>query len=366
MVISRILLIGLLIIGFWTSWGGAQESEVHLMAYLTSFDYDEELKKLGHVYNLYVDKNRKEVLVLDSFRSKITFYKLENLYPYLTLDFRSGINSPVGAVVDREGYIYVLQNLSEERSEILIFNRGCLKEGAIVSEKGHRIMSFAVNSKGEIYALLYKTFSGNGNGWHTKVFVYNRKGELLREVDFTNMGLKFSASLVKIDQKDNLYFIDTQAGRIYCFDSNLRFRFSFGEKGGVTGKLSQPKDIAIDEEKGLAYVVDYMRHVVNVYDLKQEGKYVYEFGGYGNVEGWFLFPSAVGVDDQGRVYVADTFNKRVQVLTPYSGLAKNLDKIKDIPPNRVVKLKDLETDSAYSTIKLSQRHLLNVAENLLF
>ena len=62
------------------------------------------------------------------------------------------------------------------------------------------------------------------------------------------------------------------------------------------------------------YVVDYMRHTVNVYD--KDGKYLFEFGGLGWGEGWFQYPKDIAIDSQGRIFVADTFNDRVDVFKP--------------------------------------------------
>ncbi|RMF99597.1 MAG: 6-bladed beta-propeller, partial [Nitrospirae bacterium] len=62
------------------------------------------------------------------------------------------------------------------------------------------------------------------------------------------------------------------------------------------------------------YIVDFMRHAVSVYDYR--GRFLFEFGGKGWSSGWFLFPRYLDVDSKGRVFVADTFNQRVQVFKP--------------------------------------------------
>ena len=95
-------------------------------------------------------------------------------------------------------------------------------------------------------------------------------------------------------------------------DARERFLFKFGQKGGSTGKLSRPQGIAVDSRRGRIYVVDYMRHTVNVYS--RGGIYLYELGGRGWGPGWFNYPTDVAVDERGYLLVADLFNQRVQVL----------------------------------------------------
>jgi DNA-binding beta-propeller fold protein YncE len=88
--------------------------------------------------------------------------------------------------------------------------------------------------------------------------------------------------------------------------------FSFGQKGGSSGKASRPRGLALDQNRQLIYVVDYMRHTILVYSF--DGNYLTEFGGLGYSEGWFYYPNDIAVDDQGRSIIADYFNHRVQIL----------------------------------------------------
>lgn len=55
-----------------------------------------------------------------------------------------------------------------------------------------------------------------------------------------------------------------------------------------------------------------MRHTILVFDMA--GRYIFEFGGRGTGPMWFNFPTAIDVDRQGRVVIADLFNNRIQIL----------------------------------------------------
>ena len=114
------------------------------------------------------------------------------------------------------------------------------------------------------------------------------------------------------DSAGHLYILSEETSRVYVYSPNEEFLFSFGQKGGSTGKMSRPKSLVIDEKKKAVYVVDYMRHTVLIFDLG--GKFMYEFGGLGGAPGWFQYPTALALNREGHLLVADLFNQRVQIL----------------------------------------------------
>jgi len=117
---------------------------------------------------------------------------------------------------------------------------------------------------------------------------------------------------VAIDSIGNIYLVSAQTAKIYVYGPDESFLFSFGQKGGSPRQMSTPRSLAIDENRGLIYVADYMRHTILAYNLA--GEYLFEFGGRGFGPGWFNFPSGIAVNRHGQVIVADLFNNRVQVL----------------------------------------------------
>ena len=118
---------------------------------------------------------------------------------------------------------------------------------------------------------------------------------------------------VVVDRNGRIYILCPDLGRIFVLDAEWNFLFAFGVKGGASGKLSQPRSIAVDVDRQVVYVVDYMRHTIVVYNY-QDGKLLFEFGGLGDSPGWFQYPNHVAVDRNGHVLVADFFGHKVQVL----------------------------------------------------
>ena len=76
--------------------------------------------------------------------------------------------------------------------------------------------------------------------------------------------------------------------------------------------------MAIDGD-GRLYVVDTTAHTVKVYDLPDEvtevPSYVGSFGVEGFDDGTFQYPNGIAIDGDGRIYVTDRENNRVQVWT---------------------------------------------------
>ena len=83
--------------------------------------------------------------------------------------------------------------------------------------------------------------------------------------------------------------------------------------------FNAPRDIAIAAD-GSLFVADSRNH--RIVHLDQQGMFLNAFGGYGNVMdgevpgGLMNEPWGVAVGPDGNVYVADTWNHRIQVFTP--------------------------------------------------
>lgn len=136
---------------------------------------------------------------------------------------------------------------------------------------------------------------------------------------------------IMTDSDGHLFFLSEETSKVYVHTVNEEFLFSFGEKGGSTGKMSRPRGIAINESRKTIYIVDYMRHTILAFDLA--GKYLYEFGGRGSGPLWFNFPNSITVDRKGRLIVADLFNNRVQILkTEYDMTFTDSKGLKAGPP----------------------------------
>jgi DNA-binding beta-propeller fold protein YncE len=89
----------------------------------------------------------------------------------------------------------------------------------------------------------------------------------------------------------------------------------YGEKSIESGSLALPYfvDIAVDQY-GIINALDATSR--KIYQYNQEGHLLAVFGGHGNVKGTFEYPSSIGVDRQGRIFVLDRDRNNIQVFEP--------------------------------------------------
>jgi DNA-binding beta-propeller fold protein YncE len=104
--------------------------------------------------------------------------------------------------------------------------------------------------------------------------------------------------------------VDAMNFRVQLFDREGNFQGVIGTSGGPRGLIYRPKGIALDSE-GHIYLVEAEHGIVNVFD--REGRLLYNFGN-GTGFGQFLLPTGLFIDRNDRVYLADSYNHRVQVF----------------------------------------------------
>jgi len=97
----------------------------------------------------------------------------------------------------------------------------------------------------------------------------------------------------------------------YTATSNeiLRFERAWGRQGTGTGDFYLPYGVTADSA-GNIYIADTYNNRVQVFDAN--GTYKGNWGQKGTGQGSFVLPYDVAVDRQGYVYVADTYNFRIQ------------------------------------------------------
>ena len=291
---------------------------------------DYEGLKLSYPGNVLVDSVKKEIYVVDSGNNRILIYA-SDFYPLSSINKTYGINSPVGIAIDSEGYLFIAQAQGKEnkKGKISILNPSLGLKKDIYFEGFEGADHFAPNNiaisnKGHIYV--------TGNSYRG-VVVMNKEGMFshsLTPVDRLGNSSEEKATIrdVEIDNQGNIYLLSEDMGRIYVYDSQERYLFKFGQKGGSSGKLSRPRGIAVDGVRKRIYVIDYMRHTANAYS--NDGQFLFEFGGKGWGKGWFNYPTDIAVDTLCNVLIVDTFNNRVQVLKIQE--APSIEKVKQLKP----------------------------------
>ncbi|WHZ22955.1 MAG: hypothetical protein OJF47_002067 [Nitrospira sp.] len=129
-----------------------------------------------------------------------------------------------------------------------------------------------------------------------------------------------------------LYVADTFSSRIRAVDpATGRIETAVGDGGTYryqgpdephSQSLSRPTGIAVGP-KGNLFITDSDSHLIRVWErtsktiTRLSGTGVAQFGGDGGdaLAGSLSYPFGVAVDASGTVYIADTFNHRIRVLT---------------------------------------------------
>jgi DNA-binding beta-propeller fold protein YncE len=114
-----------------------------------------------------------------------------------------------------------------------------------------------------------------------------------------------------IDDSDRLFAADSGLRHVVVFDKNRKI------EGAISEGLVDPGGLAIDNENRLLYVTDAEQDLVMVYDADPPFKLIRKLGKPGTkhtstVPGEFAKPVGVAVDQDGNVFISDTWNTRIE------------------------------------------------------
>jgi len=146
-----------------------------------------------------------------------------------------------------------------------------------------------------------------------KVLVIDRTAQVVRTLGEKEK-LNFPNG-VAVDDGGNVYVSDSNNGRLLMFDAAGAVRAQVG-RGSGQGNLGLPRGVAVDGQ-GRVHVADTTGQGVFIYRAPSGDSRILDYlgyiGGEGVADAQFEYPNSVAIDARGRVYVADTFNDRVQI-----------------------------------------------------
>lgn len=215
-------------------------------------------------------------------------------------------HQPAYAAVDPiSTEVYVTDRLA---GTVYIYDKeGTFERELVLSEPqpGWQPMALTFDAAGTLYVT---DFSGP----FQKVLVIDRDLNVVRTLGET-ANLNFPNG-VAVDKAGTVYVTDSNNGRLVSFGNDGRGVVRIG-RGAGQGNLGLPRGLAIDGSDRV-FAVDTTGQGVLVYralNADEQVAYLGLFGTQGIADGQFSFPTGIAIDAHGRVYVADTFNDRVQL-----------------------------------------------------
>ena len=149
------------------------------------------------------------------------------------------------------------------------------------------------------------------------IMVYDRNGKYLRRIGGPKVFERLSS--VTVDAAGARVFVTDIGGvssdqhKIHVFDINSGAHlFDLGKRGIGPGEFNLPRDVAIGAD-GRIYVVDGGNFRVQVFD--RNGKFMTAFGSVGKQLGNFARPKEIATDPAGNVYVVDAAFGNFQIFT---------------------------------------------------
>jgi len=295
--------------------------------------FSKEVKKpLGMKYfnnQLYVcDYADKCIYILDDsgkIINKIVYSEMKSPFDVNVLDDKIIVSDTLAHRVlqfDKNGQFYGLYGLEYDN-------------------KGAFISPISIVTSSDYIMVLDKSLNA--------IQIFNGDGQLVRTCDITS-DIK---APIAIDYRDGInYLLDKENSKVVAYDMYGQIKYNWGKKGSKTGELLNPQDFCVYDNK--VYIADSGNCRVQVFSL--DGTFISQFGNIdqmvlpksisvnatkiavsdialnritifdhngnllktigkkGSDIGSYLGISGINIDETDNIYIADSFNNRLQIL----------------------------------------------------
>ena len=190
--------------------------------------------------------------------------------------------------------------------------------GVAVNSKGHIFVFSRGNTRGPAYAAAA-----------AQLLEFDENGFFVREIGKNLYGWSF-AHAVRVDRADNIWVTDKGSDLVIKFTPEGKVAMVIGRKQEAsdedTGPVKHPNPPAPAEDGRFRQVTDIAwDHLGNTYisdgyinsrvaKVDKDGNWITSWGQRGSKPGEFNTPHSIASDAQDNIYVADRFNRRIQVF----------------------------------------------------
>ncbi|HWH41557.1 MAG TPA: peptidyl-alpha-hydroxyglycine alpha-amidating lyase family protein [Usitatibacter sp.] len=192
------------------------------------------------------------------------------------------------------------------------------------------VTGVAVNSKGMVYVLSRGNTTGPAYAAAaSQLLEFNADGTFSREIGHNLYAWSFGHA-VRVDRQDNIWAVDKGSDMVVKFSPAGKVLMVFGRKQEAsdeeTGPVKHPKpplpaedgrfrqvtDVTWDPQGNIFISDGYINS--RVAKIDPNGKWLKSWGDRGEKPGEFNTPHSIAADAKGNIYVADRFNRRIQVF----------------------------------------------------
>jgi streptogramin lyase len=168
------------------------------------------------------------------------------------------------------------------------------------------VVDVAVDSQDRVYVF--------SRGEHP-LMIFNREGSFLTS---WGEGQFKRPHGITLGPKDTLFLTDDGGHAIYQFTLEGKLLMTIGTPGKAAEFMNgqpfnQPTKVARDPKTGELFISDGYGNA-RVHKYTADGKYLSSWGGPGIGPGEFNLPHSVALDKEGRLFVADRENLRIQIF----------------------------------------------------
>jgi len=177
------------------------------------------------------------------------------------------------------------------------------------------------------------------------VLLYDIAGKRFAEIGTEKPGELIKPLGIDISRDGEIYVSDVSAQHIMVYDLEGRYLRVIGSKE----ILERPSDVAINPAGTRLYVLDTggvnsENHHIVVFD-PMSGEHLQTIGKRGEGEGEFNLPLQIAVGPDGKLFVVDGGNFRVQALNPDGSFAFTFGSVGRLP-GQFARPKGITTDNA--------------------
>ncbi len=269
-----------------------------------------DFNDLVRPYSIAVDSHGRMIITDPGMRGVHIFDLAQHKYKFLDRQEKSKdpMIEPQCVAVDAKDNIYITDSVA---GKVFLFESKGKYRGAFGSIKGEgffkRPTGIAIDPETQN---VYVT-----DTLRDKVYILGQDGKVIKS--FGQHGGhdgEFNFPTEIYIKGDTVAVVDAMNFRVELFDRNGNFRGIIGTTGDPNGGIYRPKGIGFDSEDHI-YLVEGEAGLVQVFD--RQGQLLYNFGN-GTGFGQFVLPSGLFIDRNDRVFVVDSFNRRVQVFQYHS------------------------------------------------